>query len=67
MIENGEFAGARLTGPFLIIVLESPDRRSCESLLGAAETRIRGDLAVEERGPGQEGMITPRSYIKGVA
>jgi len=41
MIENGEFAGARLMGPFLILVFESPDRGSCESLLRSAEIRIR--------------------------
>jgi len=41
MIENGEFAGARLTGPFLILVFESLDQESCESLLRSAETRIQ--------------------------
>ncbi len=55
MIENGEFAGARLTGPFLIIVLESPDRRSCESLLGAAETRIRETSPWKNAAPDKRG------------
>lgn len=40
-IENGEFAGARLAGACLILVLESPDRKSCETLLQAAESRIQ--------------------------
>jgi len=40
-IENGEFAGARLSGAFLILVFESPDRKSCESLLRAAASRIQ--------------------------
>lgn len=38
-IDPGEFAGARRTGSFLILVLESPGRRNCESLLRAAEAR----------------------------
>jgi len=37
-IEPGTFAGALRTGPLLILVLESPARRDCESLLRAAET-----------------------------
>ena len=41
MIENGEFAGARLAGACLILVFESPDRKSCDTLLRAAESRIQ--------------------------
>lgn len=40
-IDHGEFAGARTAGVFLVLVFESPDLKSCESLLAAAESRIR--------------------------
>jgi hypothetical protein len=40
-IESGEFAGARVAGAILVLVFESPDRGSCESLLRAAESRIQ--------------------------
>jgi hypothetical protein len=36
-IETGEWAGAARRGPALIIVLEAPERSSCDSLLGRAE------------------------------
>jgi hypothetical protein len=36
-IETGDWAGAALRGAVLIVVLEAPDRTSCEGLLGAAE------------------------------
>ncbi|MGD1009015.1 MAG: DUF6599 family protein [Candidatus Aminicenantales bacterium] len=55
MIENGEFAGARLAGPFLILVFESPDRGSCESLLRSAETRIREVSPFKNTVPGKTG------------
>jgi hypothetical protein len=36
-IETGDWAGAARRGPVLIVVLEAPDRASCEGLLRAAE------------------------------
>ncbi len=39
-IETGEFAGVRVTGACLIIVLESSARTGCGSLLRAAEARV---------------------------
>jgi len=53
-IENGEFAGARLTGPFLILVFESPDPGSCESLLRSAETRIQEVLPWKNAEPNKK-------------
>jgi hypothetical protein len=53
-IENGEFAGARLTGPFLILVFESPDRGSCESLLRSAETRTQEVLPWKNAEPNKK-------------
>jgi hypothetical protein len=41
MIENGEVAGARLAGACLILVFESPDRKSCDALLRAAESKVQ--------------------------
>jgi hypothetical protein len=41
MIENGDFAGARIAGACLILVFEGPDRKSCDSLLRSAESRIQ--------------------------
>jgi hypothetical protein len=38
-IETGDWAGAARRGPVLIIVLEAPDRPSCDGLLGRAEKR----------------------------
>jgi hypothetical protein len=38
-IETGDWAGAARRGPVLTIVLEAPDRPSCEVLLGRAEDR----------------------------
>jgi hypothetical protein len=40
-LETGDWAGAALTGPFLIIVLESPDKDSCDGLLRRAEEKAR--------------------------
>lgn len=40
-IDHGEFAGARLAGAFLVLVFESPDKKRCESLLRAAESKIQ--------------------------
>jgi len=40
-IDHGEFAGARLADAFLVLVFESPDRRTCESLLRTAASRIQ--------------------------
>jgi len=37
--EFGQFAASRLAGPFLVLVLESPDRASCEALSKAAASR----------------------------
>jgi hypothetical protein len=39
-IETGDWAGAALRGPVLIVVLESPDRAACDSLLRRAEDRV---------------------------
>ncbi len=41
-IETGDWAGAARRGRFLIIVLESPDRDSCDGLLRRAEDRAPG-------------------------
>lgn len=38
-LETGDWAGAARRGRFLIVVLESPDRDSCDGLLGRAEDR----------------------------
>lgn len=38
-IETGDYAAAVLTGPFLIVVLEAPDRKSCDELARRAEQR----------------------------
>ena len=38
-IETGDWAGAARKGPVLIVVLEAPDRTSCDGLLGRAEER----------------------------
>jgi hypothetical protein len=38
-IETGDWAGAARRGPVLVIVLEAPDRPSCDGLLGRAEKR----------------------------
>jgi len=40
-VEPKEFAAARLAASFLIVVLESPDRATCTSLLDAAASRIK--------------------------
>ena len=37
--ETGDWAGAARRGPVLVIVLEAPDRPSCDGLLGRAEKR----------------------------
>jgi len=39
-IETGDWAGAARRGRFLIVVLEAPDRASCEGLLGRAAGRV---------------------------
>jgi hypothetical protein len=41
-IETGDWAGAARKGPVLIVVLEAPDRTSCEGLLGRAEEKAAG-------------------------
>jgi hypothetical protein len=38
-IETGDYAAAARTGSFLIIVLEAPDRKSCDELVRRAEER----------------------------
>jgi hypothetical protein len=38
-IETGDWAGAARKGPVLIVVLEAPDRTSCDGLLGRAEEK----------------------------
>jgi len=38
-IETGDWAGAACRGRYLIVILESPDRDSCEGLLRRAEDR----------------------------
>jgi hypothetical protein len=40
-LESGDFAAAARTGPFLIFVLEAPDRKSCDELARRAEERAR--------------------------
>ena len=40
-LETGDWAGAARSGPFLIIVLESPDRDRCDGLLRRAEEKAR--------------------------
>jgi hypothetical protein len=40
MIETGDWAGAAAKGPFLIVVLEAPDRAACEGLLRRAEAKV---------------------------
>jgi hypothetical protein len=44
-IETGDWAGAARKGPFLIIVLEAPDRASCDGLLRRVEEKIPGPKA----------------------
>jgi hypothetical protein len=39
-IETGDWAGAARKGPALIVVLEAPDRSSCDGLLRRAEDRV---------------------------
>jgi hypothetical protein len=51
-IENGEFAAARLAGACLILVFESSDRRSCEALLRAAESRVQNVFPWKSPAPG---------------
>jgi hypothetical protein len=38
-IETGDWAGAARKGPVLIVVLEAPDRTSCDGLLRRAEEK----------------------------
>ncbi len=38
-IETGDWAGAARKGPFLIVVLEAPDRMGCDSLLRRVEEK----------------------------
>jgi hypothetical protein len=38
-IETGDWAGAARKGPVLIVVLEAPDRTSCDGLLGRSEEK----------------------------
>lgn len=38
-IETGDWAGAARKGPVLIVVLEAPDRTSCDGLLGRTEEK----------------------------
>jgi hypothetical protein len=42
-IETGDWAGAARKGRFLIIVLEAPDRASCDGLLQRAEKKVPAD------------------------
>lgn len=42
MIETGDWAGAARRGRVLIVVLEAPDRASCDGLLGRAEGKAPG-------------------------
>jgi len=44
-IETGDWAGAARRDRFLIVVLEAPDKASCESLLGRAVDRIAASKA----------------------
>jgi hypothetical protein len=39
-IETGDWAGAARKGPALIVILEAPDRTSCDGLLLRAEDRV---------------------------
>jgi hypothetical protein len=41
-IETGDWAGAARRDRVLIVVLESPDRESCDGLLGRAEKKVPG-------------------------
>jgi hypothetical protein len=45
-IDHGEFAAARRVGRCLVLVFESPDRATCESLIADAEARIRKTFRV---------------------
>lgn len=38
-LETGDWAGAVRKGPFLIVVLEAPDRKSCDDLLRRVEEK----------------------------
>lgn len=40
-LESGDYAAAARTGPFLIFVLEAPDRKSCNQLARRTEERAR--------------------------
>jgi len=44
-IETGDWTGAARKGPFLIIVLEAPDKASCDGLLRRVEERIPASKA----------------------
>ena len=39
-IETGDWAGAAAKGPFLIVVLEAPDRMACDGLLRRVEKEV---------------------------
>lgn len=39
-LETGDWAGAALKGRVLVVVLESPDREACDSLLRRAEEKV---------------------------
>jgi len=43
-IETGDWAGAALRGAVMIVVLEAPDRASCEALLRAAGKRAAAKI-----------------------
>jgi hypothetical protein len=38
-LETGDYAAALWRGPFLVVVLEAPDRASCDRLLGRADKK----------------------------
>jgi hypothetical protein len=44
-IETGDWAGAARRGRALIVVLESPDRTSCDALVGGAEAKASAALS----------------------
>src|SRR5512138_1076512 len=48
-LETRDWAGAARRGRFLIVVLESPDRDSCDGLLRRAEDRAPGAKAPDQR------------------
>lgn len=41
-LETGDWAAAARTGRVLVVVLEAPDRETCEALLGRLEERATG-------------------------